>query len=155
MKKKEEAASKRIESAQDEHFQALSFGFRIAQGLRNGVETHRLKAYADWFFENYLLPHLEIEKEYLFPILGLENVRVKKALANHRRLLRLFNNTDEVYKSLNRIEDEIGRYIRFEERILYKQIEEKASVEQLNKAREQFKKLSVPEHPWKDKFWES
>jgi len=146
---------KALKSASEEHFDALFFGWKMAEGLRSGIATKRLKAYADWFLKTYLIPHFEIEKKYVFPILGKNNVRVKKALANHRRLLRLFKNTDEVFRSLNRIEDEIGRYIRFEERVLYEQIQEKASPQQLKKIKEQHDKLKISDEEWEDRFWES
>lgn len=153
MSDKTDIESGEMESANEEHFEALSFGWKMAEGLRNNVDTKRLKAYADWFYQNYMKPHLTLEEEFVFPILGLDNVRVKKALANHRRLKRLFNNSDEIYKSLNRIEDEIGRYVRFEERILYKQIREAATSEQLQEIDEAYRKIEYSGEEWHDKFW--
>lgn len=153
MKKGTSDPSDGLESFSEEHFEVLSFGWKIAEGLRNNIETERLKAYADWFFENYMRPHIEIEKKYLFPIVGLKNFRIKKALANHRRLLRLFKDTKDVYRSLNRIEDEIGRYVRFEERVLYKQIQEKATPEELEKVDQMYKNINFSGEKWKDPFW--
>lgn len=146
---------KALESVSEEHFEALFFGWKIAEGLRNNVSTKRLKAYADWFWDNYLEPHIAIEKAYIFPILGLKNVRVKRALANHRRLSRLFHDTKDIYVSLNRIEEEIGSFIRFEERVLLKQIQERATPDQLRKIKEMHDQLKLPEDHWKDKFWET
>ncbi|MDQ7916483.1 hemerythrin domain-containing protein [Mesonia sp. MT50] len=144
-----------LEPVSEEHYKVLFFGWKISEGLRNGVETARIKAYADWFQKNYLEPHFEIEKKFLFPILGLKNVRVKKALANHRRLMRLFNETEEVNKALNRIEEEVGRYIRFEERVLYNEIEAAASKEQLQEIEMQHQKIDLSDQTWKDEFWVS
>src|SRR5699024_6216420 len=104
---------KGLSEVSEAHYEALFFGWKIAEGLRNGVSVKRLKAYADWFMEVYLKPHLEFEQNNVFPILGLNNVRVKRALANHRRLKRLFYADKNIYRSLNRIEDEIGRFVRF------------------------------------------
>lgn len=146
---------KELETASEEHFDALFFGWKIGEGLRNNVDTTRIKAYADWFFENYMKQHIAVETKFLFPILGMDNVRVKKAMANHRRLSRLFNDTKDVYKSLNRIEDEIGRFIRFEERVLYKQIEEKVTSEQLQEIKQKYDDIKVAEDEWDDQFWKS
>lgn len=151
---KPEKTPKELEQVSEEHYDALMFGWKMAEGLRKGIETERLKAYADWFLENYLLPHFKIEERYIFPILGLDNVRVKRALANHRRLKRLFNDTKNVYRSLNRIEEEIGRFIRFEERVLLKQIQEKATPEQLEEIKQKHDEIKLPEDHWKDRFWE-
>lgn len=145
---------KALESVSEEHFEALFFGWKISEGLRNDVETSRLKAYADWFQKNYLKPHFEIEKKYVFPVLGMNNVRIKKALANHRRLMRLFNDTENVYRSLNSIEEEIGRYIRFEERVLYPQIQAEATDEKLQEIKKHHDEVVFSDEKWDDRFWE-
>lgn len=149
-----EELSIELEAISKLHYEVLLFGYKVAEGLRNGVDTNRLKDYADWFLNKYLLPHFELEKNYVFPILGLDNVRVKRALANHRRLLRLFEDTEDVYRSINRIEEEIGSFVRFEDRVLLKQIQDRATPEELAEIKRQHEAVSYPEQDWKDKFWE-
>src|SRR5690554_3348457 len=100
-----------------EHNEVLILCSRIGKGLQMDVPTKRIKNYADWLKTDYLDPHFELERKYVFPILGNHNVRVKRALANHRRLNRLFDETTNLNIVLNKIEEEIGSYIRFEERI--------------------------------------
>lgn len=39
---------------------------------------------------NELAPHFEIEYEYIFPILGMENELVKKALTLNRRIKKIY-----------------------------------------------------------------
>ena len=143
-----------LEEISKTHYEVLLFGYKIAEGLRNGVKTDRLKAYADWFLNKFLIPHFEVEKKYVFPILGLNNVRVKRALANHRRLLRLFEDEEDVYRAINRIEEEIGSFVRFEDRVLLKQIQEKATPEELKEIEEQHLAITLPQHEYHDKFWE-
>lgn len=142
-----------LDAVSEEHYAILLFGWKMAEGLRKGIETQRLKAYADWFMKTYLEPHFEMEERFVFPILGLSKVRVKRALANHRRLIRLFTDEEEVYKSLNRIEEEIGSFIRFEERVILRQIQERATPEQLKRIKKEHDKLRIGEGSWKDKFW--
>lgn len=103
---------------------------RFREGLKNKIENKRIKNYIDWFKIEYLDPHFEIEKKHIFPILGNNNVRVKRALANHRRLKRLFSETTELNKVLNKIEEELSSYIGFEERILYTEIRDVASLQE-------------------------
>lgn len=151
---KPEGLPKELKRVSEEHFDVLFFSWKIAEGLRNNVETARMKRYADWFFENHLKPHLKIEKDYVFPVLGLNNVRVKRALANHRRMKRLFNNTKDIYRSLNRIEEEVGAFVRFEERVIFKQVKDRATNRELNEIKKQHRQIKLQKNHWEDKFWE-
>ena len=100
------------ETLLEDHDHVLKMCCRIRNGLLNGVETIRLRKYADWFLERYLEPHFEIEEEHIFPILGT-NARVKKALANHRRIKRLLSCSCENLKVLNLLEEELASHVRF------------------------------------------
>lgn len=135
-----------------DHHHSLLLCWKIRKGMRKHVEVGRIKKYADWFFENHIQPHFEIEETYVFPILGDDNERVKKALSEHRRLKRLFEDKDEIEKSLSRIEEELEAHIRFEERSLFNEIQKVATEEQL-------KQVSTHHHDSKfqenteDEFW--
>lgn len=116
-----------------EHHHTLLLCWKIRQGFSKGVETHRIKRYADWFFENHIQPHFREEEEHIFPILGNENGLVKKAIGEHRKLSRLFNDDQETEKSLSLIEEMLDNHIRFEERVLFNEIQQVASQEQLDR----------------------
>lgn len=139
----------------DEHNEVILLCERIREGLRNKTETKRIKKYIDWFKTNYLDPHFEIEKKYIFPILGISNVRVKRALANHRRLNRLFEETSELNTVLNKIEEELSSYIGFEERVLYNEIRTVASPQQMEEIEKRHQQLKFIDDDWKDRFWVS
>jgi iron-sulfur cluster repair protein YtfE (RIC family) len=118
------------------------------------VDISRLKKYAEWFYQNYLIPHFKVEEKYVFPILGNENVLNKKAISEHRSLQRLFESPAiEYQKNLSLISDELINHIRFEERVLFGEIQKIATAEQLlsiefNQSDEKFvDNLSDP-------FWE-
>lgn len=150
----QEGLSKELLEISKIHYEFLLFGYKIAEGLRNQIEVSRLKAYADWFLKAYLKPHFEMEEQYVFSILGKQNVRVKRALANHRRLVRLFEDEEDIYRSINRIEEEIGAFVRFEDVVLLQQIQEKATPQQLREISKQHRALKFPKEEWNDKFWE-
>jgi hypothetical protein len=114
-----------------EHHHGLLFCWKIRAGIKKNVEISRIKMYADWFYQNYLIPHFEVEEKYIFIILGSENELIKKAVSEHRRLKRLFESTTEIQKTLNLIEEELESHIRFEERILFGEIQKSATAEQL------------------------
>jgi iron-sulfur cluster repair protein YtfE (RIC family) len=77
---------------------------------------------------------------------------VKKALSEHRRLTRLFENNDEIEKSLSQIEEELEKHIRFEERVLFNEIQEIATEEQLKLIAEKHTEEKFQENT-EDEFW--
>jgi len=125
---------KRNESLQPlsrDHHHSLLLCWKIRTGFTREVAVERIKHYADWFFAHHIRPHFEMEEKYLFPILGNSNQLIQKARAEHRRLNRLFNDNDDIPKSLSLIEEELERHIRFEERILFNEIQKVATQKQL------------------------
>lgn len=138
----------------EEHNEVLLLSSRIGWGLRKDVDRKRIKKYVDWFKIEYLDPHFELENKYIFPILGNRNVRMKRALANHRRLNRLFEETSNLNMVLNKIEEELGSFIRFEERILYNEIQKVATKDELEMIEKMHHEIEFPEDRWEDRFWD-
>ncbi|MDQ6532088.1 hemerythrin domain-containing protein, partial [Flavobacterium sp. LHD-85] len=68
----------------------------IQEEIRTENCHERIKNYADWYYSNELAPYFEIEEEYIFPILGMENEIIKKALTLHRRIKKHFTKNIEV-----------------------------------------------------------
>lgn len=136
-----------------EHETTLKLCNRIREGLRQEVEPERILRYSQWFWRNHIEPHFELEKRCLFPLLGPNNVRVKRALANHRRLSRLFSQDKDLERSLNRIEEELETYIRYEERILYNEIQKVVKPEDLARIEACHHSPSTNVGEWRDQFW--
>lgn len=120
-----------LKSISREHHHGLLICWKIRTGLKKNIEPERIKRYTDWFWETHLKPHFEIEEKYIFPILDNKNELVIKALVEHRRLNRLFESTTEHLKNLSLIEEELESHIRFEERILFNEIQANATTKQL------------------------
>lgn len=115
-----------------EHHHGLLFSWKIKTGIKKNVEVARIKKYADWFYQNYLVPHFEVEEKYVFPILGNENELVKRAVSEHESLKRMLeSNTEEFQENISLIGDELVDHIRFEERVLFGEIQKIATAEQL------------------------
>ena len=114
-----------------DHHHGLLLCWNIRPGIQRNIATERIKRYVDWFWNNHLRQHFEIEEKLLFPILGNQNELVKQTLAEHRRLKRLFENGNDIHKSINLIEEELEKHIRFEERVLFNEIQKAATKEQL------------------------
>jgi len=135
-----------------EHHFGLLLCWKIRTGLTKNVAVSRIKNYADWYYQEHLLPHFDLEEKHVFTILGEENELVKKALSDHRRLKRLFESHIDLEKNLSLIEDELESHIRFEERVLFNKIQEIASDEQLQSLKEIHKKGGFVDNI-KDPFW--
>jgi hemerythrin-like domain-containing protein len=114
-----------------EHHHGLLLCWKIKKGISKGISLERIKAYTDWFYQNHLLPHFEVEEKYVFPILGTENEFVQHAIDDHRRLSILFSGVEDIKDSLEGIQTELQKHIRFEERILFNEIQNAATEDQL------------------------
>ncbi|MCG2460693.1 hemerythrin domain-containing protein [Flavobacteriaceae bacterium F89] len=143
---------KAIQPLSRDHHHSLLLSWKIRTGFSKGVAPERIKKYADWFFVNHIMPHFKMEEKYMFPILGLQNESVKRAISEHRRLTRLFNQTDEISKSLSLIEEELERHIRYEERVLFNEIQQAATEPQLQKVAEMHDDEKFLDNT-EDEFW--
>ena len=135
-----------------EHHNALMLCYKIRQGLIRKVEFERIGKYVTWFAGEHLQPHFATEEKYIFPLLGNEHDLVKKALDDHRSLEALFYSTVFTNEILEKIELELDNHVRFEERILFNEIQDAVSPAQLEEAM----KLHVEDDPcenWPDEFW--
>ena len=124
-----------------EHHHGLLLSWKIRNGLKKEIAPERIKNYIDWFYVTHLLPHFELEEKYVFTILDKEHELVKKALSEHRRLKRLFVSKTASMKNLIQIEEELESHIRFEERVLFNEIQMIATEKQL----EEIKSVHIEE----------
>ena len=136
-----------------EHHHGLLLCWKIKTGFSKGVSITRMKLYLDWFFKNHLQPHFELEEKYIFPILGNENVLIKQAIEEHKIISRLFCDTSHIETSIKQIQEDLEKHVRFEERVLFDEIQKVASSENM----EEIIKLHTNEkfiENTTDVFWE-
>lgn len=116
-----------------EHYDGLMLCLHIRRALAQGCDPDmQLSACVD-FYHTHLLFHFAIEEEAVFPVLGAADPLVQRALAEHRRLTRLFLVWEDPLRNLPLIEKELEAHIRFEERVLFQRVEEVATEEQLER----------------------
>ena len=136
-----------------EHHHGLLLSWKIRSGLSKNVEPRRIKVYASWFYKTHLKPHFEVEEKHIFSLMEDGNNLVKRALADHRRLARLFTLEPDDVATLSKIEEELDKHIRFEERVLFPEIQKFATEAQL----EQIEKIHHPDEKFEDnlddEFW--
>ena len=138
-----------------EHHHGLLLCWKIRTGFRKNIPVERIQSYAEWFYRTHLLDHFEVEEKYVFSVLGNEHDLVKRALKEHRQLRRLFDGVHDEQKNLGLIEEKLDAHIRFEERILFNEIQAIASAADLEEisARHSGHKGSDTAEEWKDEFW--
>lgn len=136
-----------------QHHFGLLFSWKLRKGFHKNIELERMQKFAKWFYEHEIKPHFSDEEKYLFPILEEDNELIERALKEHRRIKRLFNDTKNPEKSLHRLEEELDAHIRFEERVLFNEIQKVATEAQLEKIEQIHAEMEkTPEYP--DPFWE-
>jgi hemerythrin-like domain-containing protein len=135
-----------------DHHYGLLLCWKIRKGLKT-VDHGRIKAYTNYFFNEHLLPHFRLEEKFIFPLLGEESELVQAAMSDHRRLKSLFEDETGVLESLLKIEVELEKHIRFEERVLFKELQRTVPEEVLTIA---MARHNGPQNEdnWEDKFWE-
>lgn len=143
---------KSLQPLSREHHFGLLLCWKIRTGLKRNIEPLRIKKYTDWFWKTHLIFHFEAEEKYIFSILPHGDTMVKRAITEHRKLRRLFENENEVEKSLHAIEEELEKHIRFEERILFNEVQKIATEEQLQLIDEHHKHEFSDD--WDDAFWQ-
>ncbi len=136
-----------------EHHQGLLLCWKIKMGLRYEIDPSRIKKYVDWFYKNHITPHFEFEEKYIFPILGEDHVLVQQALAEHQKLHELFSTSNPSAATLKILKTTLNDHIRFEERVLFNEIQEVASPEQLEMLEKHHHEVDFIE-PTSDIFWE-
>ena len=137
-----------------EHHFGLLLCWKIRMGFQKGISPQRIKKYCDWFYSRYLVPHYEIEEKFLFPILGDDNDMVNKALSDHRKVGELIKEHENLEEVLRLLERTLNNHIRFEERVLFNEIERVATADQLE-LMEKMHPEELREEKYEDEFWEA
>jgi iron-sulfur cluster repair protein YtfE (RIC family) len=142
---------KALQPISREHHHGLLLSWKIREGFRLDVAPVRIKKYTDWFWKNYLQSHFSFEEVHIFPLLGHDNKLIKRALREHGRLKGLFSAQDKIERNLSLIEEELVAHIRFEERVLFQEVQQIATEEQLEAIEKEHAKNV--EQSWEDEFW--
>lgn len=116
-----------------EHHHGLLLCWKIKMGFKKNISSERIWKYADWFCKTHLIPHFKLEEKHIFPILGKSNNLVNEAIEQHRELQILFTESAKDTNSLSAIEVLLEKHIRFEERVLFPEIQNMATEAQLLK----------------------
>jgi iron-sulfur cluster repair protein YtfE (RIC family) len=131
MEKKPLKRIKELRPFSIDHHQGLLLCWKIRTGLKKSVYLQRIGAYTSWFYMNHLLPHFALEEQHMFPILGKGHDLVEKAIADHQAIRMLMEDTFSK-DVLEQLADRLEAHIRFEERVLFEEIQNIATASQID-----------------------
>jgi hypothetical protein len=122
---------KELQALSRDHHHGLLLCWKIRQGVKKNIALDRVKKYIDWFWDKHLQNHFEIEEKYIFPILGNENHLITRAKEEHLLLKKLFEDESDLSNSLEQIEQVLQNHIRFEERVVFNEIQKVVTKKEL------------------------
>ncbi|WP_435133627.1 hemerythrin domain-containing protein [Formosa sp. A9] len=143
---------KALQPLSREHHHGLLLAWKIRIGIEKNIEPKRIYQYANWFYKTHLTPHFKMEELYVFTILEESNELIKQALNDHVTISDLFENTAVDGKTLSVIAETLDNHIRFEERVLFPEIQEVATEIQLIQI-EKIHQSDAFEDNLSDEFW--
>ena len=137
-----------------DHHQGLLLCWKIREGLKKDISPERIKAYASFFYQTQLIPHFAFEEKEIFPLLGEQNPLRKQAVNEHSRLVALFTEDYDPEKAVTEIATALEDHIRFEERVLFQEIQHQTEEKILSEIGEKENELKTPDpDDWEDQFW--
>lgn len=138
-----------------EHHESLLLGWKIRAGITKNISSNRIIQYCLWYWQNHLQNHFYEEEEGFGHILGPDNSLFLLMVKDHLKIRKLLNfmaeNKEDNYTSLEEFKDVLISHIRFEERVLFKYIQETASRDQLETFAKMHTTHALPD--WQDEFW--
>jgi len=144
-----------LQLSKDHHF-ALLFCWKIRQGLKQEVDTERIKKYVQYFWEKDMQAHFREEEEILFAL--VKGAKVEKALDDHKQirkqveLLKTLSGKPAA-ELLSALVDNVDAHVRYEERELFPHLEKVLTEAQLEAIGTQLKTEPVYKDEYADEFW--
>jgi iron-sulfur cluster repair protein YtfE (RIC family) len=145
-----------LQLSRDHHF-TLLFSWKLVQGVKNKIDSERIKNYVEYFWHNDMQAHFREEEEILFPL--VKGDQVQKAALDHgqikEQVYKVLSQDDQekVYEYLTSLADSIITHVRYEERVLFPHLEQVLTVTQLEDIGAQLNKQPVLSDSYEDEFW--
>ncbi len=152
---------KALETLSFEHHDALVVALRIKKGLNKNVEPQIISKYVQSVFEHHLQHHFNQEEQaFKEPLQQRAEMHelLQKMLQEHQHIQQLVSKLKEEKSGLDAILQEIAsileQHIRFEERDLFKAIEEQLTPQELERIDRFLHQQHRPiDKGWQIEFW--
>lgn len=140
-----------------EHHDALLFVWKIRQGIKHQINLSVMASYCRWFWENDLKEHFEKEEAAFSTVLRNDHPMMEKMLDDHDAIQAKIEELSQFPSAtgFERLAQIMQYHVRYEERELFKYIEQIASPQQLHRIFESIKeaKQSAAACTWDNEFW--
>ena len=149
--------SEHIKRLSQEHHFSLLFCWKVRQGLKTNVAGERIRKYVQYFWQQHLQPHFQVEEKILFA--PIKNRQIQRARNEHKYIRQEIEDLpnypeNKERKTLAKIADMVDEHVRYEERELFPYLEGKLSEEQLEKIGRLIQKHhSSLQDKYEDQFW--
>ena len=112
-----------------EHHDGLLFAWKIKEGMKKNVSAERLKKFTFWFWQQHIKPHFYQEEKILSPHLSANDPLLQRMNREHGYIREFILNLDKEaeIQTFKQLTDLLNDHIRFEERVLFKFIEDSVS----------------------------
>lgn len=111
-----------------DHHHGLMLVLKIKKGIQYGVETPRMSAYALHEFRDALIPHFREEESGVFRLMQDADPLLIRAMDEHYGIKALAGSISEEPENLSLLRlfiDKLEAHIRFEERVLFPNLQER------------------------------
>ncbi len=143
---------KSLQPLSRQHHLGLLFSWKIRKGFSKNIEISRMADFSNWFYDKEIKPHFLAEEKYVFTVLNDDNELIVRALNDHKEIEKLFHEHTNLAETLTLLSEKLELHIRFEERVLFNEIQKVATAEQLLKIEEIHINIESPDE-YPDPFW--
>lgn len=147
--------SRQLAPLSREHHEGLLFVWKIRQGIALNVPAKRIADYCAWYWQNELQEHFRKEEAIFSSLLPVSDFLLNTMIEDHQAIACKMEQVidDASYYSLQRLAQILYYHVRFEERSLFKHIEQVAPLEKLEEAAALLTVAHSPATAWQDEFW--
>lgn len=141
-----------------DHHDGLMLVWKIRQGIAMQVESARIANYVADRFDHELEPHFIEEESFVFLKLAPANelrIRAEKEHAEIRERIVAFRSATPAPPALLNFASLLESHIRFEERVLFPELEQTITREELDVMGKQIEQAHAAKTcpSWQDEFW--
>lgn len=140
-----------------EHHFGLLLCWKIRQGVLGKISEKRIADYILYFFDAELKKHFEEEERFLFVKFSPDDDSRKQAVREHEMIYTMISNFRQGDISNNGLvifADALDKHIRFEERVLFNQLQQALSEAELLMLKNSLSDgVTDTDIDWNDKFW--
>ncbi len=150
--------SESLKQLSRDHHHSLLFCWKIRQGLKTDVDPQRISKYVQYFWQQHLHPHFQVEETILFA--PIRDQEVQRALDEHKIIRQTVqglenHSANDLRKVLSELAGMVDEHVRYEERHLFPHLERILNIEQLEFISTEIQKHdpSSLQDEYEDQFW--